>query len=122
MPIRCHLCLPEPPCFVGPYEELVSTGRIDNVASCWAAVEAIIDADVAETDDILVAAAFDHEEVGSQSITGADSNNLPVIIEKLVKGMGLDNLTELMSRSMLKKNLENISGTYISPVSGCVGK
>jgi len=89
-----------PSCLVGPYDELVSAPRIDNVASTWACVEAICDADV-NSDDILVAASFDHEEVGSTSLTGADSNNLPAVLEKMFSSMKVTNFADVMTRSML---------------------
>lgn len=46
------------------------SGRLDNLSSVFASVQALLRAqDSAE--DVLVLAAFNHEEVGSASTTGA---------------------------------------------------
>jgi len=59
---------------VGLNDDFIASARIDNLASTWACLDAISDFDASESVDIAVAMAFDHEEAGSQSATGADSN------------------------------------------------
>jgi aspartyl aminopeptidase len=58
--------------------ELLSSPRLDNLASCWAAVEALITAGSG------VIALFDHEEVGSQTHRGAGSPLLAQVVERLI--------------------------------------
>lgn len=50
--------------------EYLAAGRLDNLTSVWASLQALLAAK-AEATDILVFAAFNHEEVGSSSRTGA---------------------------------------------------
>ena len=57
-----------PAAVIGLDSDLVASGRIDNQVSCWAAVGALLDARPATT---AVVVLFDHEEVGSESVTGA---------------------------------------------------
>lgn len=56
----------------GLYEEFISAGRIDNLASSFCALQALSESDN-EGKDIKFWAAYDNEEVGSVSIMGADS-------------------------------------------------
>ena len=60
--------------------------RIDNLASCFAAVEAL--AAVEAADATLVVCLFDHEEVGSVSASGAAGTLLPTAIERLHSAAG----------------------------------
>jgi len=76
-------------------EEFVSTARLDNQLSCWAALTALVDA--AETasdhDDpgaVSLVVLFDHEEIGSMSSSGADSDLLPTTLERIVHTGGGD--------------------------------
>ena len=58
----------------GIHSEFLCSSRIDNLASCFVAVEALVGHAEAglETDtEVSIAALFDHEEVGSSSTTGA---------------------------------------------------
>ena len=73
-------------------DEFVSAGRMDNLSSVWASVTAL-EAAVTRadaSDDILVLAAFDHEEVGSQSRYGAAGPLLEDILTRTLQALGLD--------------------------------
>ena len=61
--------------------EFVSAPRLDNQASCYAGLEAFLDA--RPTQHLPVLALFDHEEVGSTSDHGADSDLLLVTLERI---------------------------------------
>jgi aspartyl aminopeptidase len=61
--------------------ELVASGRLDNLASCHAAVTAIEDAPAA--DATALAVLFDHEEVGSETAEGAASAWLHHLLERI---------------------------------------
>ncbi|MCZ6598495.1 MAG: M18 family aminopeptidase [Planctomycetota bacterium] len=71
-------------------EELISAPRIDNLASCYAALKALIAAfgrgDA--THHIPVVCLFDHEEVGSGSARGAESPLLRTLLERTVLARG----------------------------------
>ncbi|UMB70368.1 M18 family aminopeptidase [Mycobacterium paraterrae] len=61
--------------------EFVSAPRLDNQASCYAGLEAFLD--TRPTQFLPVLALFDHEEVGSTSDHGADSDLLLVTLERI---------------------------------------
>ena len=89
-------------------EELVSSARLDNQLSCWAALAALgahpsSDGESkhggspgrsgpADGSDrpVAVVALFDHEEIGSRSAAGADSDLLATVLERIVLAGGGD--------------------------------
>jgi aspartyl aminopeptidase len=99
------LCLfdANPASLVG--SEFVSSGRIDNQLSCFAAFEALSDFSkcLAGSEDICIAAAFNHEEVGSNSVTGADSNLPAMWIKRILSSFDADETKQqqILSRSVL---------------------
>ena len=70
----------------GVDDEFVSAPRLDNQASCYAGLEAFLDA--APTGYLPVLALFDHEEVGSTSDHGAGSELLLTALERIVLAGG----------------------------------
>lgn len=90
------LCLmdAQPSNVIGLHSEFISSPRIDNLLSTWAGVQALCDfasnADkVAAAQDISILVSFDHEEVGSQSFTGADGDTFPTWLQHMLGGLGL---------------------------------
>jgi aspartyl aminopeptidase len=80
-----------PGSLLGEDESFVSAPRIDNLASCHAAVQALIGVAAATAGSVVpLICLFDHEEIGSQSATGADSTMLPTILERIVTASGGD--------------------------------
>ncbi len=83
-----------PGALVGRDEELIGSGRLDNLASCWAAVESLCDVArspaVDATGPVRVVCLFDHEEIGSTSDRGAASSLLPSVLERIVTAGGGD--------------------------------
>jgi aspartyl aminopeptidase len=72
---------------VGADNSLLASGRIDNQASCWAAMTALIEQSVVSAPSVV--ALFDHEEVGSSSATGAAGPLLENVLERLCIAAGL---------------------------------
>jgi len=70
----------------GVDDQFVSAPRLDNQASCYAGLEAFLDA--ASAEHLPVLALFDHEEVGSTSDHGADSDLLLTTLERIVLAGG----------------------------------
>lgn len=69
------------PALVGVQAEFVTSARLDNLLSCFVGLQALLQGQ-GETSAVL--ALFDHEEVGSQSNIGAQSNLLTAFCERLV--------------------------------------
>jgi aspartyl aminopeptidase len=77
----------QPAARIGADGELVSAPRLDNQATCFAGLRALLAAD--EVDGIRpVLALFDHEEVGSASERGAQSDLLATALERMVLATG----------------------------------
>jgi aspartyl aminopeptidase len=84
-----------PAALLGRHDELVSSGRIDNLLSCWAGTRALAAAvdgteAVGGGAGVPVLCLFDHEEIGSQSSTGAAGAILPTVLERITLAAGLD--------------------------------
>jgi aspartyl aminopeptidase len=75
-----------PAALVGRDRELVGSGRLDNLVSCWAGTWSLIAAATAapRLRQVPVLCLFDHEEVGSTSSTGAAGSVLPTMLERIV--------------------------------------
>ncbi|MBQ9766415.1 MAG: M18 family aminopeptidase [Lachnospiraceae bacterium] len=78
----------EKPRFIGIDDSMLSAPRIDNLSSVWAGAEALCEASV-DGNMISVFAAWDNEEVGSQTKQGGDSETFAVILEKIYLALGL---------------------------------
>jgi aspartyl aminopeptidase len=66
--------------------DLISAPRLDNQATCYAGLEAFLDAQPSGRVPVLV--LFDHEEVGSQSDHGAQSELLLTVLERITLAAG----------------------------------
>ncbi|WP_456698185.1 M18 family aminopeptidase [Aeromicrobium sp. P5_D10] len=76
-----------PSALTGAARELVSAPRLDNQVTCFAGTRALIDAKPM-TGIRPVLALFDHEEVGSTSERGAQSDLLATVLERIVLAAG----------------------------------
>jgi aspartyl aminopeptidase len=70
----------QPPAVTGLDREFLSSARLDNLVSCYAAARALAD-DAGALPCLVVLS--DHEEVGSRSRTGADGPFLRSVLERL---------------------------------------
>ncbi len=75
---------------IGGDASLLSAPRLDNLASCYAGMEALLALEPASAPRgfLPVLALFDHEEVGSTSDHGAQSNLLTTVLERIVLAAG----------------------------------
>ncbi|MBS9532461.1 M18 family aminopeptidase [Mycobacterium sp. M1] len=82
-------------------DAFVSAPRLDNQASCYAGLEALLAAK--PHSQLPVLALFDHEEVGSTSDHGAASDLLPTVLERITLAAGGNREDHLrrLSQSML---------------------
>ena len=67
--------------FWGINQEFIADSQLDNLASCHAALEALFAAENPQATSIC--ALFDHEEVGSESATGAGGSFLLDVITRI---------------------------------------
>lgn len=73
--------------FWGAHDEFIADSQLDNLASCHAALTALLATE--NTDSTRICALFDHEEVGSESATGAGGSFLADIVQRLTSNFGL---------------------------------
>ena len=87
------------PAIFGPHQEFLASGRLDNLSSMHASIVALINA--TESDVIQMVAAFDHEELGSASRSGASGPLLVDILTRISAGLGatLDERYRLLAQS-----------------------
>ncbi|NLP38384.1 MAG: M18 family aminopeptidase [Corynebacterium pollutisoli] len=76
----------------GADAELIAAGRMDNLSSVHASLVALLHAiESGDTgSDVLVLAAFDHEEVGSATTSGAAGPILQDVLERTAAALGAD--------------------------------
>ncbi|WP_234085554.1 M18 family aminopeptidase [Azonexus sp. R2A61] len=74
--------------FWGVDREFVANGQLDNLASCHAALSALL-ATQRPTQTCIVA-LFDHEEVGSESAVGAGGSLVGDLLQRIALQAGLD--------------------------------
>ena len=80
----------QPPAVFGANSEFFASGRMDNLSSTHAGLVALIShaATATEGGPIAVLAAFDHEEIGSNSRSGACGPILEDILVRISDGLG----------------------------------
>ncbi|ROQ39486.1 aspartyl aminopeptidase [Frondihabitans sp. PhB188] len=78
------------PARIGFDGELLAAGRMDNLSSVHAGLTALIEGaqELAAAASISVLAAFDHEEVGSASTSGASGPILADVLTRISAGLG----------------------------------
>lgn len=70
----------------GGREEFLACGRLDNLSSVHAGVSALRDSDGGPQVEVLI--AFDHEEVGSESRSGASGPILADVLQAITSALG----------------------------------
>jgi len=73
--------------FWGAHDEFIANSQLDNLASCHAALTALLSTE--NTESTLICALFDHEEVGSESATGAGGSFLADIVQRISSNLDL---------------------------------
>ncbi|GAV55097.1 hypothetical protein ZYGR_0AS04200 [Zygosaccharomyces rouxii] len=90
----------------GFHDEFVFSGRLDNLTSCFTSLHALTlaaDTNIGDETGIRLMACFDHEEIGSSSAQGADSNFLPNVLERLtlLKGEPSSDVNDPLAKSYI---------------------
>ena len=75
-----------PACTFGAHNELISSGRLDDLSMCFAGLEALLASQSTDTTQVL--AIFDNEETGSQTKQGAGSPFLSYMLKRIALAQG----------------------------------
>ena len=75
-----------PACTFGAHNELISSGRLDDLSMCFAGLEALLASQPTDTTQVL--AIFDNEETGSQTKQGAGSPFLSHMLKRIALAQG----------------------------------
>lgn len=75
----------ESPTLVGMNQEMLVSPKLDNLTSIAASLYGLEKCEYVPDDTIDIMMVFDNEEVGSLSKQGADSEVMPVLIEKILE-------------------------------------
>lgn len=75
-----------PACTFGAHNELISSGRLDDLSMCFARLEALLASQPTDTTQVL--AIFDNEETGSQTKQGAGSPFLSYMLKRIALAQG----------------------------------
>lgn len=91
----------------GVHSEFIHSARLDNLASCFLAVQALVehaeDGSLADDEDVSLIALFDHEEVGSSSAVGAGSPIMGEAVEQIASALnGGDGNSDLYQSALRK--------------------
>ncbi|NJD25568.1 MAG: M18 family aminopeptidase [Betaproteobacteria bacterium] len=82
------VCDTQPGAFWGADQEFVAASRLDNLASCHAALSALVAG--SESASTRVCGLFDHEEVGSESAVGAGGSFVADVLRRIAAASGCD--------------------------------
>lgn len=87
--------------YVGFYDEMISSPRLDNLAMFYVNSTALMDTRAQDSINLIV--GFDNEEVGSLTKNGADSSLLSVLLQRIsaALGMGVEEYYTMLNRSFL---------------------
>lgn len=75
---------------VGINKEWIASYRIDSLQSVYASFQAFLDSQIAHEDEILMVMYWNHEEIGSQTNTGAESTFFNQTIERILLSYGMN--------------------------------
>lgn len=94
--VDAELCLADatPAAIFGPSKDLLAASKMDNSVSAWAGLDSIImtaeKPEALPANGIPVMVCFDHEEIGSTSTGGANSELLPDVLKRIIYTLATD--------------------------------
>jgi aspartyl aminopeptidase len=100
----------QPPALIGLQQQFIASARLDNLLSCYLACESLI-----ASGDVYCSLLVcnDHEEVGSNSASGAQGPFLEAVLERMVNSENdaHDAMERAMHRSLLL-SIDNAHGVH----------
>jgi aspartyl aminopeptidase len=104
VPLESARCL-------GNSGEMIASYRLDNLASTHAALVALAKANKPSNETLQLALFWDHEEIGSESEVGADSDFLPEILERIAHCLNMDREEQILLKNhSLCVSVDNAQG------------
>lgn len=97
-----------PPAITGLHQEFVASPRLDNLASSLCSLDSIIShhkEGAKDNNEVSMIMLFDHEEIGSTSAQGADSNMVVEATERIMAAVKADSTKEDYYRAIRKSYL-----------------
>ena len=92
----------QPASLIGARRQWIASARIDNLISCYTAVNGFLKAiETGNLNWIPMICLFNHEEVGSTSSAGAGSNLLPSVANRVLGFQGNNKHSDLIAKSKL---------------------
>lgn len=90
--IELNICDTQPSCLGGARNEFIFSGRLDNLASSYCSLRAMVDScaspgDLSNEHAIRMIALFDNEEVGSDSVQGAGAPTMFQAMRRIVSSL-----------------------------------
>jgi aspartyl aminopeptidase len=82
------VCDTQPGAFWGAGQAFVADSQLDNLASCHAGLSALLGVESPATTNVC--AFFDHEEIGSESATGAGGSFIADVLRRIAASAGFD--------------------------------
>ncbi|CAA3005191.1 probable aspartyl aminopeptidase [Olea europaea subsp. europaea] len=97
--VELNVCDTQPSCLGGANNEFIFSGRLDNLASSFCALRALVDScasaeDLANEHTIRMIALFDNEEVGSDSYQGAGAPTMFEAMRRIIACLGHQSVGE----------------------------
>ncbi|XP_073031445.1 probable aspartyl aminopeptidase isoform X1 [Primulina eburnea] len=97
--IELNICDTQPSCLGGANNEFIFSGRLDNLASSFCALRALVDTcaspeDLENEHKIRMVALFDNEEVGSDSYQGAGAPTMFEAMKRISANLGQQTVGE----------------------------
>ncbi|KAL2539845.1 Zn-dependent exopeptidase superfamily protein [Abeliophyllum distichum] len=97
--VELNVCDTQPSCLGGANNEFIFSGRLDNLASSFCALRALVDScaspeNLANEHTIKMIALFDNEEVGSDSYQGAGAPTMFEAMRRITSCLGHQSVGE----------------------------
>jgi len=82
--------------YVGLYKDFITSARLDNLLSCYVGMLALCSVDASKP---MLFVASDHEEVGSESVSGAGGSFLESVLKRVFNDV--ESYTQMVRSSLL---------------------
>ncbi|KAM0023179.1 putative aspartyl aminopeptidase [Helianthus debilis subsp. tardiflorus] len=106
--IELNICDTQPSCLGGANNEFIFSGRLDNLASSFCALRALVDScgpkDLSDEHAIRMVALFDNEEVGSDSMQGAGAPTMFQAMKRIIDSLGNQYIRESIVERAIRQS------------------